>query len=88
MAVDRRIPVVHRVFQRLTQHLGLLRRRRQDKTSHRGRLAIVASPAYMSPAWRALPAPPGYPPLAAPPIWAGTQLLELTNSGQLLAFHR
>jgi hypothetical protein len=38
--------------------------------------------------WRALPAPPGYPPLAAPPIWAGAQLLELTNSGQLLAFHR
>jgi hypothetical protein len=35
--------------------------------------------------WRALP---GYPPLAAPPIWVGTQLLEVTNSGQLLAFHR
>lgn len=38
--------------------------------------------------WRALPAPSGYPLLAAPPIWAGTQLLEVTNSGQLLAFHR
>ena len=38
--------------------------------------------------WRSLPAPPGYPPLAAPLIWAGTQLLEVTNSGQLLAFHR
>jgi hypothetical protein len=38
--------------------------------------------------WRSLPAPPGYPPLAAPPIWAGTQLLEVTNSGELLAFRR
>lgn len=38
--------------------------------------------------WRSLPAPPGYPSLAAPPIWADTQLLEVTNSGQLLAFHR
>ena len=38
--------------------------------------------------WRALPAAPGYPALAAPPIWAGTQLFEVTNSRQLLAFHR
>lgn len=37
--------------------------------------------------WLSLPAPPGYPPLAAAPIWAGTQLLEVTNTGQLLAFH-
>lgn len=38
--------------------------------------------------WRVLPAPPGYPPPAAAPVWAGTQLLELTNAGRLLAFHR
>jgi hypothetical protein len=38
--------------------------------------------------WRVLPAPPGYPPPSATPVWAGTQLLELTNAGQLLTFHR
>jgi hypothetical protein len=37
--------------------------------------------------WRTLPAPSGYPPLAAGPLWAGTQLLEVTSTGQLLAFH-
>jgi len=38
--------------------------------------------------WQRLPAPPGYPKLAAPPIWAGKQLLELTGNGNLLSFHR
>jgi hypothetical protein len=38
--------------------------------------------------WRVLPAPPGYPSPAAAPVWAGTQLLELTNAGHLLTFHR
>jgi hypothetical protein len=38
--------------------------------------------------WHVLPAPPGYPALPAAPVWAGAQLLELTNAGQLLAFHR
>jgi hypothetical protein len=38
--------------------------------------------------WHVLPAPPGYPALSAAPVWAGTQLLELTNAGELLAFHR
>jgi hypothetical protein len=38
--------------------------------------------------WCVLPAPPRYPLPAALPVWAGTQLLELTNAGQLLAFHR
>jgi hypothetical protein len=38
--------------------------------------------------WLALPAPRGSPPLAAAPVWAGTQLFELTNAGQLLAYHR
>lgn len=38
--------------------------------------------------WQRLPAPPGYPKLAAAPIWAGKQLLELTGNGNLLSFHR
>lgn len=38
--------------------------------------------------WTRLPAPPGYPKLAAPPIWTGTQLLELSDTGQILSFHR
>lgn len=37
--------------------------------------------------WLGLPAPPGYPRLAAPPVWTGTGLLALTTSGQLLAWH-
>ncbi len=35
-----------------------------------------------------LPAPPGYPKLAAAPSWAGTELPELTGNGKLLSFHR
>ncbi len=38
--------------------------------------------------WQRLPAPPGYPKLAATPIWAGNELLELTGNGKLLSFHR
>jgi hypothetical protein len=37
--------------------------------------------------WSKLPAPAGYPPLAAPPVWTGTQLLELTSTGALLSFN-
>jgi hypothetical protein len=37
--------------------------------------------------WANLPAPPGRPPMAAAPIWAGNQLLLLTESGRLLSFH-
>lgn len=36
--------------------------------------------------WLPLPAPPGYPELAATPVWAADQLLALTSAGQLLAF--
>ena len=35
-----------------------------------------------------LPAPPGYPKLAAAPSWAGTELPELTGNGKPLPFHR
>lgn len=38
--------------------------------------------------WSGLPATPGYPNLAAAPLWAGTQLLALTDSGALWSFHR
>ena len=38
--------------------------------------------------WLTLPPPPGYPPLAAPPAWTGSALLELTANGQLLSFAR
>lgn len=34
-----------------------------------------------------LPAPPGYP-SSHGPIWAGTELLELTGNGKPLSFHR
>lgn len=37
--------------------------------------------------WRSLPIPPGKPPIAANPLWAGRQLLLLTANGNLLAFH-
>lgn len=38
--------------------------------------------------WRTLPAPPGHPWLGGPPVWAGTQLLELTGgNGTMLTFH-
>jgi hypothetical protein len=38
--------------------------------------------------WSRLPAPPGYPNLAATPVWADTQLLEITDSGAFWTFHR
>lgn len=38
--------------------------------------------------WLHLPAPPRYPRLSAAPVWTGTQLLALTDTGQLLTFHR
>jgi hypothetical protein len=38
--------------------------------------------------WTHLPATPGHPSLAATPVWTGTELLALTDSGQLLAFTR
>jgi hypothetical protein len=38
--------------------------------------------------WHSLPVPPGRPPIAANPIWAGDQLLLLTAKGGLLTFHR
>ena len=38
--------------------------------------------------WLALPSPPGHPSLAAPPVWTGSALLELTANGQLLSFAR
>ena len=37
--------------------------------------------------WTNLPAPPGKPPMAATPVWAGNQLLLLTTHGGLLSFH-
>ena len=37
--------------------------------------------------WRHLPAPPGYPRLSSPPVWAGRQFMLLTASGGLLSFH-
>jgi hypothetical protein len=36
--------------------------------------------------WTRLPAAPGRPPFAAAPIWTGTELLALSDSGQLFAF--
>jgi hypothetical protein len=38
--------------------------------------------------WTALPATPGHPPLAGSSVWTGTELLNLTESGALFAFHR
>lgn len=38
--------------------------------------------------WTRLPAPSGHPSLAIIPVWTGTELLALTNSGRLLAFRR
>jgi hypothetical protein len=35
--------------------------------------------------WLRLPAPPGHPGLAGAPVWAGTELLALTATGQVLA---
>jgi hypothetical protein len=37
--------------------------------------------------WHALPSPPGHPPLAATPLWAGRQLLLLTANGGLFSLH-
>jgi hypothetical protein len=49
------------------------------------RLAAFDPP---SRSWHILPVPPGHPPFAAKPIWAGRQLLLLTSTGALLSFHR
>ena len=38
--------------------------------------------------WRELPSPPRSPPLSTTPIWAGSELLALTDHGALLTFHR
>ncbi len=38
--------------------------------------------------WSRLPATPGYPSLVTAPVWAGTQLLALTDSGALWSFLR
>jgi hypothetical protein len=38
--------------------------------------------------WTELPATPGHPPLAGSSVWTGTELLNLTEAGALLAFHR
>jgi hypothetical protein len=38
--------------------------------------------------WTVLPATPGHPPLAGSSVWTGTELLNLTESGALFAFHR
>ncbi len=38
--------------------------------------------------WTGLPAVPGYPSLSVAPVWAGTELLALTDAGRLLALHR
>lgn len=38
--------------------------------------------------WFRLPTPPGAPALAALPVWAGHQLLALTDTGALLTLHR
>jgi len=37
--------------------------------------------------WLGLPAPPGSPGLAAAPLWAGTELLALIDTGRLHALH-
>ena len=37
--------------------------------------------------WTGLPAVPGYPSLSVAPVWAGTELLALTDAGRLLALH-
>jgi len=36
--------------------------------------------------WSRLPAPPGFPALAATPVWTGSELLELASNGMLLSF--
>jgi hypothetical protein len=56
-----------------------------------GQLVWITQIAAFDPVtWRwtaTLPTPPGEPPVAANPIWAGRQLLLLTASGGLLSFH-
>lgn len=37
--------------------------------------------------WRRLPSPPGLVQLSDSPVWAGNQLLELTDTGALWSFH-
>jgi hypothetical protein len=38
--------------------------------------------------WTRLPAPPGRPAMSVTPLWTGTELLALTDNGQLLSLHR
>jgi hypothetical protein len=38
--------------------------------------------------WSRLAAAPGRPALSVGPVWTGTELLALTDSGRLLAFRR
>jgi hypothetical protein len=56
-----------------------------------GQLVWITQMAAFDPVtWRwitKLPVPPGQPPVAANPIWAGRQLLLITASGGLLSFH-
>src|SRR5579859_2792205 len=37
--------------------------------------------------WTILPSPPGKPPIAADPVWAGREMLLLTAAGKLLSLH-
>ncbi len=54
-------------------------------------MAWISQMAAFDPAsrrWHALPVPPGRALIAANPLWAGRQLLLLTEGGGLLSFHR
>jgi hypothetical protein len=56
-----------------------------------GRPILSGDMAMYDPAtqrWTGLPASPGHPPLAGSSVWTGTELLNLTESGALFAFHR
>jgi hypothetical protein len=53
------------------------RRIREDET-------VAFDPA--SGTWQRLATPPGQPPFAATPVWTGTELLALTEQGELFAF--
>lgn len=59
--------------------------------SDRAALVVQGETALYDPStgrWQMLPTPPGHPSLAATPLWAGTQLLELADSGALWSFRR
>jgi hypothetical protein len=65
--------------------------------TNQGRLAVAAyAPAtgrwrVITPAaarWTGLPAVPDHPSLSVNPVWTGTELLSLTDSGRLFALHR